>query len=787
MSSEKAPEFGFDLQSIQLYRFMNYKTPVEFDFKAPYIVISGPTGAGKTTILEALTFALYGRSSRLQLPTVKIEDVCRKRGKVVCNFFSGENEISITRGRDSKGRSYLELTINKDKILGKIPELNEKIRSTILGMNYDAFINSTIIRQDEMKSLGSKSPTERLKTLQNLFRLDIFEKASIETQTRILNLNTEINRLEAKIEEKEAQIKEIGVLQKENEILRPQLIQKKKELDKLTITIEKRAKEELEKRKELEKLNVHKEKKQDEERRLEEKEKALGKLKETLIIFNDTKKKFETLEAKVQDMKDIDQELKELSILRERYLFMNNHVDKLKEKLDKKKNSMKKELEIRGSKIQEEEMKIRNLDTSVDHKTAFGILNKEGRLQERIQRISKEQTWKLPESVMREIKDEQNQARKSLIEIKEERSKITKDSFVLSDIKDRIEDLKADSLIYEQKIAAEVKSDEKEILEEQKKLKLLRYTAEAESKEKELLRKSKDNQETIEQFEKLKKIFSTFTDPSNQMKDVQTEIEKITNHIKEYGLKLADQARLESEYSSLLEMIKKEKLEDRTLREEFTKITQKIKDHEARISDLEKMRLIVKDQSKKLEELQINFTILNILKTEVFHTTGAPFYAINRLLPRIGKRSSLILGELTNERFTHVNLEKTQKGKSIGFEILIRDPDGVRDVATFSGGEKTQINAALRLAISEEISEISAVKGTKRGRKTLFIDEGDLGSLDTLDAQAAFVKKLFSLSNRFKIILITHLQEVAAQIPNSINITRDRYGRSIKEESEIST
>ena len=71
---------------------------------------------------------------------------------------------------------------------------------------------------------------------------------------------------------------------------------------------------------------------------------------------------------------------------------------------------------------------------------------------------------------------------------------------------------------------------------------------------------------------------------------------------------------------------------------------------------------------------------------------------------------------------------------------------------------------------------------TKIGIKTLFIDEGDLGSLDTLEAQAAFVKKLFTLSTKFKIILITHLQEIANQFPNSINISRDNYGRSAKNE-----
>ncbi|MHA2095949.1 MAG: AAA family ATPase, partial [Candidatus Hodarchaeales archaeon] len=141
---------GFDLSSLEIFRFMNYRgSPEKFSFKAPNIVISGPTGSGKTTILDALTYSLFGRSSRLDLSVVKTEDICGKNGRVTCEFQKGKNLYKITRGRDSKGKSFLELFINGERINGKIPELNEKIRSTILCMNYSAFVNSTIIRQDE--------------------------------------------------------------------------------------------------------------------------------------------------------------------------------------------------------------------------------------------------------------------------------------------------------------------------------------------------------------------------------------------------------------------------------------------------------------------------------------------------------------------------------------------------------------------------------------------------------------------------------------------------------------
>ena len=55
--------------------------------------------------------------------------------------------------------------------------------------------------------------------------------------------------------------------------------------------------------------------------------------------------------------------------------------------------------------------------------------------------------------------------------------------------------------------------------------------------------------------------------------------------------------------------------------------------------------------------------------------------------------------------------------------------------------------------------------------KTLFIDEGDMGSLDNESARIHFVRKLMNLGEFFeRIILITHITEVAEQFPNRIRV-----------------
>ena len=249
---------GFDLLQIEMYRFMNYNKPVKFSFNAPNIVISGSTGSGKTTILDALTFSLYGKCSRSDLSMVKTEDICGKNGRVTSNFRVGTNKYRVTRGRNSKGKSYVELFINEERINGRIPEINEKIRSTILGMNYTAFVNSTIIRQDEMKSLGSKSSIERLRTLQNLFRLDIFDKATKDTQEQLSNLSGHKNQIQGELRAKEEQLLKINSIEKELQELIPQLEKGKKEHKKLLQEVKEQENNEQTNREQYEKYHCSK-------------------------------------------------------------------------------------------------------------------------------------------------------------------------------------------------------------------------------------------------------------------------------------------------------------------------------------------------------------------------------------------------------------------------------------------------------------------------------------------------------------------------------------------------
>ncbi|MHA2053940.1 MAG: AAA family ATPase, partial [Candidatus Hodarchaeales archaeon] len=486
---------GFNLLSLNMFRFMNYQgKPTKLSFNHKNIVISGPTGSGKTTILDALTFALFGRNSRLDLSMVKTENICGKNGRVDCKFKIGKRNYHITRGRDKNGKSFLELFIDKYRVNGKIPELNEKIRSTILGMNYISFIHSTIIRQDEMKSLGSRSSAERLKILQNLFRLDIFDKAIKDAQDRLTVLNNKMISTTEKLNIQEEQLKKIPNLEKNIEDLtlklkngKKSLLVMKKEHKELLIEKNKQNK----KNEEFQDLKSKMEKTKSE---LKNFESSLKKTQEELKRYIKFKTNIKKLESDLEKASGINTEIHKLEVLEKDNTHIELRINDIKGKLDKDTKILKSDILKKSKQIEKINSRLAGLTTDIDYKTAFKILNQEGRMLERINRISLEKTWELQENLIQELIKEQDEAKNELDTLIANKKNINIDSFRLSEIKKQFSAVNVELKSLKERYDKVVKQAEKELKKEEKKQRNLQFDEEA----KKSLKKLKIMQRSLE-------------------------------------------------------------------------------------------------------------------------------------------------------------------------------------------------------------------------------------------------------------------------------------------------
>src|SRR3989454_5373208 len=207
---------GFVLEEIEMRGFMRYleKTVPPLRFPEKYTVITGRTGAGKSSILDAITFALYGKTTRTDIQSVKLADVCRPNGYVRVAFHQGDERWEVTRGFTTKKESYLEVTRDGEAVQGAIPDKERTIPDGG-GLDYDGFWNSTFVRQEEMKELGAASGAQRLAVFQKLFRLEIFEQALERAKERFTTVKADIQAKEAEIAAREEALGRLPALRQQ--------------------------------------------------------------------------------------------------------------------------------------------------------------------------------------------------------------------------------------------------------------------------------------------------------------------------------------------------------------------------------------------------------------------------------------------------------------------------------------------------------------------------------------------------------------------------------------------
>ena len=765
---------GFVIEELEMSGFMRYvdRTDPPLRFPEKFTVITGKTGSGKTSILDAITFALYKRTSRTDISGIKITDIVRNGGHVKLVFRQAGNRYEVRRGVASNGSTYLELYKDGNLIGGKIPEL-EAIIKDIIGLDYDGFRNSTFVRQEEMKELGAESGSKRLEIFQKLFRLETFEKAQELAKKKFREARREIETSEREM-----------LVRRENTAKLPEFKTELKERqEKFDFGKEKldRVKKE---------LLVADEKFKRSESDHEDYVKLVDQIENKKRTIEDLIQKIERKELESKDSKELKKKVKTLEKDVKNYDKLVAEREKLT-RLEQKSASLKKQLELHSNqkgniesefrvkvasfnkRVKEQSERIASLSTDIGEEEAFDLLRKEGSLTERIDRIRKEIDWlKDQKDIIDTIKTERTEAEKELKAVTEKVLGISKDSFVLTEIEENVSDMR--NLIEDEKKRRDESTSkiEKDIEGLTKDIGKIGFDEKKEQRLGEITPQIDELQDKKEELEDARAGLEKTGDVTKLLEDLNSQKEKEEKALKEAEEREKEKKVAEEKYEK-----SKEKLEDLRTREkgldrDIHGMKVKIEELQKRITELEEDTKKLADVEKETEELRAKSEVYSILKDNILHRKGVVMYAINQLLPTLEIETSQNLSELTDGRFSRVQLRTHEEDRGYGVKIEVEGPDAEwHDVAEFSGGERTQINAALRFAIAKELASMPQVGRTYGRMKTLFIDEGDLGSLDTETNRDLFVQKLFNMGEFFdKIILITHLVEVADRFQGQIRI-----------------
>lgn len=146
--------------------------------------IVGPIGSGKSSILDGISFALYGRTPRLGTETRGLINQRRSEGKVSLTFAVAGQEWRVVRALRRKGQSahvlYRVDDGGEEEVTDKAREVTERI-TDLLGLDYDAFRRSILLAQGQFAEFLDATPSDRNGVLKGVFgfeRLDAMRDAA---------------------------------------------------------------------------------------------------------------------------------------------------------------------------------------------------------------------------------------------------------------------------------------------------------------------------------------------------------------------------------------------------------------------------------------------------------------------------------------------------------------------------------------------------------------------------------------------------------------------------------
>ncbi|MCH7483863.1 MAG: SMC family ATPase [Chloroflexi bacterium] len=158
-----------------------FRKPVEVDFTdLDLFAITGPTGAGKSSLVDAITYALFGQAPRIGRSIRELISQGEDRLKVSLEFTVHGDSYRIFRESSRKSQRPPQLE-RFDKKTGEWrSEEVDRVRDTnafierLLHMDYEAFIRSVLLPQGEFQEFLAGDRDQRRRVLDGLLRLGVY-------------------------------------------------------------------------------------------------------------------------------------------------------------------------------------------------------------------------------------------------------------------------------------------------------------------------------------------------------------------------------------------------------------------------------------------------------------------------------------------------------------------------------------------------------------------------------------------------------------------------------------
>jgi DNA repair protein SbcC/Rad50 len=807
------------LRALKLHHIRSY-TDEEFSFPSGRVLLSGDIGSGKSTILLAIEFALFG-IMRSGLSGTSLLRHGTNTGYVELSFAINDNiyviKRTLKRGKKSVTQDSGYIFSDGSKFEGTPVELKARILE-IIGYPEELLTKSKSLiyrftvytPQEDMKQILFEDKDVRLDTLRKIFGIDKYKKIRENAVLFIREIKKKQNDLNIRLEsydeysedkkEKTAKLNEINldikdkkvlidsikikideqknnVLKFEEQIKKINEIKKNIELKEVLINSKNKSKNDSQiKFKQVtqeiknyeDKLELYKEiidkksekKFEDKLNLLQEKHSILIKDKTSLfekkefigIQIKNLNEEITTLKDKSKDIITIKTKLDELKL---KIDLKSKQESQLQEMLDKEqkyqlilqKNSMK----ISQSNTMIENVKIGQIcptcDQEIDEKHKNEVINREKKniefntiektkVNEVIIKISTNIS-KIKNNLtrIRELELTYNKEKESLIMLEESSKQLNQKQINLS-------------RLYEEKKVL----DEKKLTDDTKVLNEISNLNIELSKNRDHNNKFREKENLIQSIKKeknnLEELVAQNSSIENVIKLAESQITELRSSLTQYKDINEEYSKQKTILDELNSNLNNNEVIFATISQEYKSISEQIDKINQRLQAL----LVLKKKVEKYSQIQNWFDsfFVKLMSTMEKH-----------IMVSIHREFSMLLKDWFNILIDDIDIELDDE-----FSPKIIQNGYETEVESLSGGEKTSVALAYRLALNKVINDLIQNIQTK---DLIILDEPTDGfSTEQLDK----VRDVLEQLNMKQTIIVSHEPKMESYVENIIRVNK---------------
>lgn len=230
-----------NIKRLAIKGFLSYRQ-ADLDFRQIEVAcITGHNGSGKSSLLDAITWALFGQARRKDDSIINAQS---EAASVTIEFEYEGNQYQVMRSKKKDRPVSLELRIWSD---GKWKAITEAtVRETeariqsILRMDFETFVNASFFLQGKADQFTQQRPGDRKRILINILGLDAWENYRELAAARrrkleadLTEMNGRIQEILAELEEEPIRIRRLGDIEERAASLTALRQEKEKQIESL--------------------------------------------------------------------------------------------------------------------------------------------------------------------------------------------------------------------------------------------------------------------------------------------------------------------------------------------------------------------------------------------------------------------------------------------------------------------------------------------------------------------------------------------------------------------------